>query len=298
MKRPVFTGSSVAIVTPFTADNKINYDVFGKMIDFQIENGTDAITVCGTTGESACMNDQEHRECIEFCVEKVAGRVPVIAGTGSNDTAYAVELSKHAQSVGVDAILMVTPYYNKATQKGLIRHYLTVADAVDVPIILYHVPSRTGCSFTPATYQELSKHPNINGVKEASGNFSMLLQTMALCGDELNVWSGNDDQVVAMLALGAKGVISVVSNILPAVMHQMCSAFFEGDIAKAAAMQKQYCAFTNALFCEVNPIPVKTAMNLLGWNVGQLRLPLCEMEDKTLAQLKKAMLDIGLSVQE
>ena len=297
MKKPVFTGASVAIITPFTADNKINYEEFGKMIDVQIAKGTDAITVCGTTGESACMTDEEHRACIEFCVKHVAGRVPVIAGTGSNDTAYAIELSKHAALAGADALLLVTPYYNKATQKGLVKHYNMIADAVDVPCILYNVPSRTGCGFTVDTYKELSKHPNINGVKEASGNFSLILETMAVCGDELNVWSGNDDQVVPMLALGAKGVISVVSNILPAEMHEMCASFFAGDIAKAAQMQKKYCDITNALFCEVNPIPAKTAMGLLGWNVGELRMPLCEMSEGNLARLKAAMNAVGLSVK-
>ena len=294
MKKPVFTGASVAIVTPFTADNKIHFEEFGKMIDFQIENGTDAITVCGTTGESACMTDDEHRECIEYCVDRVAGRVPVIAGTGSNDTAYAIELSKHAAKAGADALLLVTPYYNKTTQKGLIKHYNMIADAVDVPCILYNVPSRTGCGFTVDTYKELSKHENINGVKEASGNFSLILDTMAACGDDLNVWSGNDDQVVPMLALGAKGVISVVSNILPAEMHQMCAEFFAGNIAKAAELQKKYCDITNALFCEVNPIPAKTALGLLGWDVGELRMPLCEMSDANLARLKNSMAAIGL----
>jgi len=294
MKKPVFTGASVAIVTPFTADNKIHFEEFGKMIDFQIENGTDAITVCGTTGESACMTDDEHRECIEYCIDRVAGRVPVIAGTGSNDTAYAIELSKHAAKAGADALLLVTPYYNKATQKGLIKHYNMIADAVDIPCMLYNVPSRTGCGFTADTYKELSKHPNINGVKEASGNFSLILETMAVCGDDLNVWSGNDDQVVPMLALGAKGVISVVSNILPAEMHQMCAEFFAGNIAKAAELQKKYCDITNALFCEVNPIPAKTALGLLGWDVGELRMPLCEMSDANLARLKNSMAAIGL----
>ncbi len=297
MKKPVFTGASVAIVTPFTADNKINFQEFGKMIDFQIANGTNAITVCGTTGESACMSDEEHRECIEFCVKHVAGRVPVIAGTGSNDTAYAIDLSKHAEKAGADALLLVTPYYNKATQKGLIRHYTQIADAVNIPCILYNVPSRTGCSFTVDTYEALSKHPNINGVKEASGNFSLILETMARCGDKLNVWSGNDDQVVPMLALGAKGVISVVSNILPDVMHNMCAEFFAGNITQASDIQKKYCEITNALFCEVNPIPVKTAMGLMGWNVGELRMPLCEMGDKTLAQLKTAMTNVGITIK-
>ncbi len=297
MKNPVFTGASVAIVTPFTKDNKINFGEFGKMIDFQIANGTDAITVCGTTGESACMTDDEHRACIDFCVEHVAGRVPVIAGTGSNDTEYAIGLSKHAAASGVDALLLVTPYYNKASQKGLVRHYEAIADSVDVPCILYNVPSRTGCSFTVDTYEKLSKHPNINGVKEASGNFSLILETMARCGDNLNVWSGNDDQVVPMLALGAKGVISVVSNILPDVMHNMCAEFFAGNIEKAAEIQKKYCNITNALFCEVNPIPVKTAMGLMGWNVGDLRMPLCEMGDSTLALLKSAMTEIGIAIK-
>ena len=295
MKTPVFTGSSVAIVTPF-CETGVDFNALGKLIDFQIENGTDAITICGTTGESATMNDEEHRACIEYSVKHVAGRVPVIAGTGSNDTAYALELSQHAESVGADALLLVTPYYNKTTQRGLVKHYTYIADRVKTPMILYNVPSRTGLCFTADSYLELSRHPNINGIKEASGNFTLIAQTMALCGANMNVWSGNDDQTVAMLALGAKGVISVAANIIPRVMHDMCTLFFEGNVSASAALQLQYFELINELFVEVNPIPVKTALGLMGYTVGELRMPLCDMAPKNLELLKNAMRKAGLLI--
>ncbi len=296
MKKPIFTGASVAIVTPFK-DEKINYEVLKKQIEFQIANGTDCITICGTTGESSVMTDEEHRECIKFAVDTVAGRIPVIAGTGSNDTAYALDLSLYAESVGVDGFLMVTPYYNKTTQRGLVKHYEYIADRVKTPIILYNVPSRTGMSFTVDTYEALSKHPNINGIKEASGDFSLIINTMARCGDELNIWSGNDDQVVPILALGGKGVISTTSNVLPREMHDICQLFFDGKIAESAALQKKCAEIIRCMFIEVNPIPVKTALNLIGFEVGELRMPLCDMAPANLESLKKALVGMGLEIK-
>ena len=289
MHNPVFTGACVAIVTPFTDDNKVDFDQFGQLIERQIAAGTDAICVCGTTGESATMSLEEHMETVEYCIKKVAGRVKVIAGAGSNDTAAALMLSQHAEAAGADALLLVTPYYNKATQMGLIKHYEYIADRVHTPIILYNVPSRTGCSFTAATYQQLAKHPNICGVKEASGNFGLILETRRLCGDDFYIWSGNDDQVVPMMSLGTKGVISVVSNVLPEVMVKMSHLCLEGNFEEAAKMQIEYSDLCNALFMEVNPIPVKEAMNMLGMEAGPCRLPLCEMEDKNREALKKAL---------
>lgn len=302
MKKPVFTGSAVAIVTPFLDGPKlpyamtggVNYDALGRLIDEQIDRGTDAIVICGTTGESPVLDDAEHKKCIEYTVEHVSGRVPVIAGTGSNDTAYAVSLTKHAKAAGADGVLMVTPYYNKTTQKGLIRHYLTVADAVDIPIILYNVPSRTGMGFTADTYLALSKHPNINGVKEASGDFSLIAATKHLCGDEMNVWSGNDDQTLPVLALGGCGVISTTANIAPEVMHGICARFFDGDIAGARRLQLDWHDLMHDLFIETNPIPVKTAMRLMGYPVGDLRLPLCEMGEANLARLTACLQAHGL----
>ncbi|MEA4823297.1 MAG: 4-hydroxy-tetrahydrodipicolinate synthase [Clostridiaceae bacterium] len=302
MKKPVFTGSAVAIVTPFfdepklpfTATGGVNYDALGLLIDDQIARGTDAIVICGTTGESPVLNDAEHKKCIEFTVEHVARRVPVIAGTGSNDTAYAVSLTKHAAEAGADAVLMVTPYYNKTTQKGLIKHYMTVADAAEIPIILYNVPSRTGMGFTAETYLALSKHPNINGVKEASGDFSLVAATKHLCGDEMNIWSGNDDQTLPLLSLGGCGVISTTANVAPEVMHGICAKFFEGDIAAARKLQLDWYDLMHNLFIETNPIPVKTAMQLLKYPVGGLRLPLCEMNDANHARLVACMQSHGM----
>ncbi len=295
MKTPVFTGANVAIVTPFT-DNKIDFERFGKLIDFQIDNGINAITVCGTTGESPTLNHEEHCSAIEYCVKKVAGRVPVIAGTGSNDTSYALELSKVAEGLGADGLLMVTPYYNKTTQRGLVKHYNYVADRVNIPIILYNVPSRTGISIAADTYVELSKHPNINGVKEASGNFSLMAEIMSKCGDNFNMWSGNDDQTVPMLALGAKGVISVFANVLPDVMSKICKLFFEGKVKESNELALRYFDLMDRLFIEVNPIPVKAALKLMGLDNGELRLPLCEISDANLAVLKKTMQDAGVTL--
>ena len=289
MRTPVFTGSCPALVTPFDQNNIINYDAFGRLIDAQIEAGVDAVCVCGTTGESATMSIREHIAAVEFCVKRVNHRVKVIAGAGSNDTSAAVYLSQHAQDSGADALLHVTPYYNKASQAGLIKHYEYIADRVELPIILYNVPGRTGVSFTAETYKVLPENPKINGVKEASGNFSLLAHTRFLCGDDFFIWSGNDDQVVPMMALGAKGVISVASNIVPKVMVKMSHLCLDNDFAAASRLQIQYMDLIDALFTEVNPIPIKAAMNLLGMEAGPLRLPLCDISEKNLEVLHRAM---------
>ena len=289
MRTPVFTGSCPALVTPFDQNNIINYDAFGRLIDAQIEAGVDAVCVCGTTGESATMSIREHIAAVEFCVKRVNHRVKVIAGAGSNDTSAAVYLSQHAQDSGADALLHVTPYYNKASQAGLIKHYEYIADRVELPIFLYNVPGRTGVSFTAETYKVLSENPKINGVKEASGNFSLLAHTRFLCGDDFFIWSGNDDQVVPMMALGAKGVISVASNIVPKVMVKMSHLCLDNDFAAASRLQIQYMDLIAALFTEVNPIPIKAAMNLLGMEAGPLRLPLCDISEKNLEVLHRAM---------
>ena len=296
MKQPLFKGSAVALVTPFK-DGKINYEVMKRLIDMQIEGGTAAIVVCGTTGESATQTLEEHMEAVEFCASYAAGRICVIAGAGSNDTAAAVMLSRHGERCGADGLLVVTPYYNKATQRGLIRHYNAIADAVNVPIILYNVPSRTGCGFTAETYRELSKHPNIIGVKEASGNFSLINETKAICDEDFYIWSGDDALTLPMMAMGAQGVISVLANILPGVMTDICRLCFENDFAAARELNYKYLHLMNAMFCEVNPIPVKTAMNLLGYEVGELRLPLCEMEEKNVALLRRELEAVGLQVR-
>ena len=289
MRTPVFTGSCVAIATPFDANGTINYNAFGRLIEAQIAGGVDAICVCGTTGESATMTIREHIAAVDYCVEKVNHRVKVIAGAGSNDTSAAVYLSLHAQDSGADALLHVTPYYNKCTQAGLVKHYEYIADRVELPIILYNVPSRTGVSFTAESYKILSENPKINGVKEASGNFSLLSHTRALCGDDFHIWSGNDDQVVPMMSLGAKGVVSVAANLVPEVMVQMSHLCLEGRFREAAALQIKYTDLIDALFLEVNPIPIKTALNLAGYEVGSLRLPLCAMSDGHLETLRRAM---------
>ena len=294
MRTPVFTGSCPALVTPFDQNNIINYDAFGKLIDAQIEAGVDAVCVCGTTGESATMSLREHIAAVEFCVKRVNHRVKVIAGAGSNDTSAAVYLSQHAQDSGADALLHVTPYYNKASQTGLIKHYEYIADRVELPIILYNVPSRTGVSFTAETYKVLSENPKINGVKEASGNFSLLAHTRFLCGDDFYIWSGNDDQVVPMMALGAKGVISVASNIVPEVMVKMSHLCLDNDFAAASKLQIQYMDLIDALFTEVNPIPIKATKNLLGMEAGPLRLPLCDISEKNLEVLRRTMTRAGL----
>ena len=294
MREPVFTGACPAIVTPFDANGAVNYDAFGKLIDQQIAAGVDAICVCGTTGETSTLSIREHIAVVEYCVKRVNHRVKVIAGAGSNDTSAAVYLSQHAQDSGADALLLVTPYYNKASQTGLLKHYEYIADRVELPIILYNVPSRTGVSFTAETYKTLSENPKFNGVKEASGNFSLLAHTRYLCGDDFYIWSGNDDQVVPMMSLGAKGVISVVCNIMPELMVDMSHACLDGEFEKAGKLQIEYMDFIDSLFIEVNPIPIKCAMNLVGMEAGPLRLPLCEMSPKNLEIMKTAMKRVGL----
>ncbi|MDD6263057.1 MAG: 4-hydroxy-tetrahydrodipicolinate synthase [Eubacteriales bacterium] len=289
MKKPVFTGACVAIATPFAPDGSVDFDALGRLIEFQISNGTDAITICGTTGEKSTLADGEHKECIEYCVKKVAGRVPVIAGTGGNDTRYSLSLCRHAESVGADALLCVTPYYNKASQAGLVRHFEYLADNVSIPIILYNVPSRTGMTIAPDTYARLAKHPNINGTKEASGDFSLVAKIRAMCGDELNIWSGNDDQVVPMMSLGAKGVISVLSNVVPGVVAKMARAALDGDFKTASEIQIEYLRLANDLFLEVNPIPVKTALGMMGLCSPDLRLPLCEMGEANAEKLARTL---------
>ena len=295
MKTPVFTGSAVAIVTPFTNDT-IDFTTLSKLLDFQIESGTDAIVVCGTTGEASTQTDQEHLATIRHCVEYVNGRVPIIAGTGSNDTAHGLALSQAAEKIGADALLLVTPYYNKTTQHGLVKHFTYIADHVNIPIILYNVPSRTGLCFSAKSYLALSRHPNINGIKEASGDMDLLTQTLSLCGDEMNIWSGNDDIVVPLMAMGGKGVISVLANIMPAEMAQMTHLMLEGKTAQAANMQIRLYDLISALFIETNPVPVKTAMNLMGMDIGGFRMPLCDMLSENRETLKKAMLDAGLEI--
>ena len=294
MKKPVFTGAAVAIITPMYADGSVNYEELGRIIDDQIAHHTDAIVICGTTGESPTLDHEEHIECVRYAVQKAAGRVPVIAGTGSNDTRYAVQLSQQAQQDGADALLLVTPYYNKSSQAGLVAHYKAIAQSVDLPCILYNVPSRTGCNLTPATLAELAKLPNINAVKEASGNISQVAEIAALCGEELNIYSGNDDQIVPMLSLGGKGVISVLSNVAPQYTHDLCAKWFAGDVQGSMEMQLKVMPLCKALFADVNPIPVKWAMNRLGWKAGPCRLPLVEPSAAVQNQLDKALRDFGL----
>ena len=289
MKDIIFKGAGVAIVTPFNKEG-IDYNELKRLIDFNIDNSTNAIIITGTTGESATLSDDEHKEVIKFTVDYVNKRIPVIAGTGSNDTEYAVQLSQHAESLGVDGLLIVTPYYNKATQKGLIEHFTYIADRVNTPIILYNVPSRTGVNITPNTYLELSKHPRIVATKEASGDFSAILKTRALCGDNLNVYSGNDDQIVPLLSLGGIGVISVLSNVMPKETSDICKLFFDGKIEEGKELQIGLSDLIDALFIEVNPIPVKTALDLMGYKVGPLRMPLSSMEDKNLDLLKTTLI--------
>ncbi len=295
MKHPIFTGSAVAIVTPFK-DGGVDFETLGELLDFQLENGTDAVVVCGTTGEASAMTYQERSEAVAFCVRHVGGRVPVIAGSGSNSTENAATLSREAERRGADALLVVTPYYNKATQAGLLRHYRTIADAVSLPIILYNVPSRTGVSVAPETYAALAEHPNIAGVKEASGNLGNIQRTRSLCPKDFTIWSGNDDETVPICALGGKGVISVAANILPAEMHRLTQLCLKNDFAAAGELQVHLKDFCDAMFCEVNPIPVKTALSLLGWRVGALRSPMCPPVPENLERIKTALSQYGLVV--
>lgn len=296
MKTPVFTGTCTALITPFRPSGSIDYDAFARQIDRQIEAGVDALCVCGTTGESAALTVQEHIHLVDTCVRCVAGRCKVLAGSGSNDTAAALYLSQHAEDSGADALLLVTPYYNKTTQSGLIHHYEYIADRTKLPIILYNVPSRTGLSFTAETYAALSRHEHINGIKEASGNFSLLADTLALCGDEINVWCGNDDQAVAMMALGAKGLISVVSNLVPEPMVRMTHSFLEGNLEEARSLQLAYTPLTRALFSQVNPVPIKAAMCDAGLDSGELRLPLWKMDPEPLEALRKTVKALNLTL--
>ena len=294
-KKPIFRGAATALITPLN-ESGIDYEAFGKFVDWQIEEGINGLVVCGTTGEGSTLTDEEHRAAISFVVDRVAGRVPVIAGTGSNDTAYAIDLTKHACEAGVDACLVVTPYYNKTTQAGLVAMYNAIADASTKPIILYNVPSRTGVGIQPATYAVLAEHPNIAAIKEANGNISSVVETAALCGDKLDIYSGNDDQIVPIMSMGGQGVISVLSNVLPRQTVELCDKFFAGDVAGAAKMQCNMLELINALFCEVNPIPAKAAVAALGFCEDYLRLPLVPMSDGNRQRLYAAMRANGLEV--
>lgn len=294
MREPVFTGACTAIITPFDQNGAVNFDALGRLIESQISDGIDAICICGTTGETSTLSMREHIATVEYCVKKVDHRVKVVAGAGSNDTSAAVYLAQHAQDSGADAVLLVTPYYNKASQTGLIRHYEYIADRVDLPIILYNVPSRTGVSIAAETYQVLAQNPKINGVKEASGNFSLLAHTRSICPSDFYIWSGNDDQVVPMMSLGAKGVISVASNIVPQLMVKMSHLCLEGRFEEASKLQLEHMDLIDALFVEVNPIPIKAALDLLGKEAGPLRLPLCDISPAHLDVLKVAMSRCGL----
>jgi 4-hydroxy-tetrahydrodipicolinate synthase len=290
----LFKGSGVAIVTPFTDNNEVNCTKLAELIEWHIQQGTDAIIACGTTGESPTLSDQEHKKVIECAIETVNKRIPVIAGSGSNDTAYAIQMSKHAEDVGADGLLVITPYYNKPTQKGLIANFTAIADAVSTPIVMYNVPGRTGCNLLPATVAELAKHKNIRGVKEASGNIAQVAEIARLMPEDFFLYSGNDDMVVPLLSLGGLGVISVVANIAPKDTHDMVQNYLDGKIHDACALQLKMKPLIDALFCETNPIPVKTAMNLIGKAVGNLRLPLVDMTDDHLALLKQRMQEYGL----
>ena len=294
MKNTIFTGAGVAIVTPMHYDGSVNYAALGELIEMQIAGGTDAIIICGTTGESSTLTDDEHRECIRYTIEKVNKRIPVIAGTGSNDTAYAIELSKDAEAMGADGLLVVTPYYNKTSQRGLVAHYTAIADAVNIPIILYNVPSRTGVNISLDTYKILAEHKNIAAAKEASGNISAIAKLIAECGDKLDVYSGNDDQIVPIMALGGKGVISVLSNVAPKLTHNIAQLCLDNNCAEAAKLAAQTLELANALFIDVNPIPVKEALNMMEIDAGPCRLPLYEMEDAKKEKLAAALRNAGI----
>ncbi len=294
-RKPIFTGAASALITPFN-ENGVDYENFKKLIEWQIEEGISALVIAGTSGEGSTLTDEEHREVLKFAVEVTAGRVPVIAGTGSNDTAYAIDLTKYACEVGCDAMLVVTPYYNKATQKGLIKMFTEIADASTKPVILYNVPSRTGVNIEPATYAVLAEHPMIQGIKEANGQIDKIVETMALCGDKLDLYSGNDDQIVPLLSVGAKGVISVLSNVLPKETDEMVKKFLAGDVKGAAEMQFKYFGLIKALFSEVNPIPAKAAMAAMGFCEDSVRLPLTVMEDEHKAVLLEKMREAGINV--
>ena len=297
MKKRVFTGVGTALVTPMNSDGSVNFDRLSSLVEEQIVGGVDALIICGTTGEKSTLDYDEHLRVIEVAVKSANGRAPIVAGTGSNNTVYSVQLCRDAQSVGADAFLMVTPYYNKTSQAGLVAHYNYIADRVERPVILYNVPSRTGVAIKPETYKELSKHENIVAVKEANGDLSSVATTKYLCGDDLDIYSGNDDQTVPILSLGGIGVISVLSNIAPKVMHDICYDYLNGNTTKSANDQLKYTGLMNALFSDVNPIPIKTAMNLLGMNVGPCRLPLYEMNEKAVDNLKVKLSECGFSLK-
>lgn len=294
MKTTIFTGAGVALITPFDESGKVNFEKLKELIEFQIKNKTDALIICGTTGESATLTDEEHIEIIKFAVECAEKRIPVIAGTGSNDTSHAVMMSNEAEKIGVDGLLMVTPYYNKTSQEGLIRHYEFISERVSTPIIVYNVPTRTGVNIQPETYYEISKLKNVVGAKEANGDISSIIKTMSLCGDEFDIYSGNDDQIAPICALGGKGVISVLSNILPSETHKIASLGVRRRIKESARLQKKYLPLCNALFSDVNPIPVKEAMNLMGMDVGKCRLPLYEMNSLKRELLKNTLTEYNL----
>ncbi len=294
MKKTVFTGAGIAIVTPMNADGSINYEQFGKNIDFQVENGTDCILVCGTTGEASTMTDEEHIECIRFAVERVNHRIPVMAGTGSNDTNYAIKLSQEAEKLGADCVLVVTPYYNKTSQKGLIAHFTAIADSINIPVFLYNIPPRTNINISIDTFVELSKHPNIVGVKEAGGSVGYAAKIIEACGDNLDVYSGDDGLTVPMMSVGAKGVISVLSNIMPKETHELCQLCLDNNFAEAGKLQIKYLEMIDNLFCDVNPIPIKEAMNIMGMNAGTLRLPLIETDDSKKKIIADSMRKLGL----
>lgn len=294
MKKTIFTGAGVAIVTPMNNDGTVNYKTLGELIDFQIQNHTDAIIVCGTTGESATLSHLERNKVIEFTVNKVNGAVPVIAGSGSNNTQTALELSKESEKMGVNGLLIVTPYYNKTSQSGLIKHYEYIADRISCPIILYNVPSRTGVNILPQTYKRLSLHPNICAVKEASGDLSAVAKIASLCADDLDIYSGNDDQIVPVLSLGGIGVISVFSNVCPKECHNIVTEFLKGNVKESKKLQLKYLELIEALFCDVNPVPVKAALNLMGYSCGECRMPLGNLSDDLMGKLKSAMINCNL----
>jgi 4-hydroxy-tetrahydrodipicolinate synthase len=294
MKQTIFTGAGVAIVTPFNADGSVNYDALGNLIEFEIENEIDSIIICGTTGEASTLTDDEQIEVIRYCVEKTNKRVPVVAGAGSNDTAHGIQLCKRCQQVGADGLLIVTPYYNKTTQRGLVKYYTDMAASVDLPIIMYSVAGRTGVNIAPKTVAQLADVENIVAIKEASGNISQVAEIAALCGDKIDIYSGNDDQIVPLLSLGGKGVISVLANVAPKYTHDLVKSFLDGDVAKSRDMQLKALDLVGSLFCEVNPIPVKAALNMMGKNAGGYRAPLLEMADENYARLEKSMKDFGL----
>lgn len=296
MKQTIFKGAATALVTPMNEDGSVNYERLESLVDEQIKAGIDALVICGTTGEKSTLRYDEHVKVIEVAAKSCAGRVPIIAGTGSNDTVYSVELCSDTEKAGADAFLMVTPYYNKTSQTGLVTHYNYIADRVNKPIILYNVPSRTGVAIKPETYKELSKHPNIVAVKEANGDLSAIAKTRYLCGDDLVIYSGNDDQAIPIMSLGGLGVISVLSNLLPYETHKMCHEYLSGNTLKAQEMQIKYTGLINALFCDVNPIPVKTAMNLAGMNAGPLRLPLIPMSESNTEFLKEKLTECGIKI--